>query len=94
MKLDGYAETTARAALVNRTALAGSRYPVFASGEYDDGDVHHTVIGQGSLEIVPPRSALGDNKNLFWIGAGVVVALWAGALVWQLTRRRTVTRQA
>jgi len=94
VQLDGYGETTVRASLVNRTALAGSRYPVFASGEYDDGDVHHAVIGQGTLEIVPPRSALGDNRNVFWIGAGVVVALWVAALVWQQARRRAVTRQA
>ena len=39
-QLDGWQEESVKVALTNRTALAGSRYPVFVTAEYDDGAVH------------------------------------------------------
>jgi hypothetical protein len=93
VSLDAYGETSLAVALVNHTALAGSRYPVFASGEYAEGDVHNTVVGQGSLEIVPPRSLLADNRSVLWVVSGIAIALWAAVLVWRLTGSRPAVPQ-
>ncbi|HJQ83797.1 MAG TPA: hypothetical protein VKA21_06970 [Candidatus Binatia bacterium] len=83
-----WAETSVSARLVNRTALAGSRYPVFIAAEYDEDAAHQAAIGQGVLEISNPRSFFQQQKNLLWVLAGVVVVAWMGFLTWQLATGR------
>ena len=88
INLAGWGTATAKVNIVNRTALAGSRYPLFAAVEYDADGVHQTVVGQSTVEIVPPRSFWADNQQWLYMGVVAVVALWAGALVWRLLGRR------
>ena len=87
--LDAWGTTSATVNVVNRTALAGSRYPLFATAEYDADGVHQTVVGQTTVEIVPPRSFWADNQQRLYGAMVLVVALWAGALVWRVLGRRT-----
>jgi hypothetical protein len=74
--LAGWAETTASGTIVNRTALAGSKYPVFVVVEYDDEGVHQTVIGQSIVEIVPPRNVWETYQTPLIAAVVVLVALW------------------
>ena len=84
LALPAWEEAAVSAPLINRTALAGSRYPVFIAAEYDDDGVHQAVIGQGMLEITNPRSFFQSERQLLWIAAGVLIAAWLGFLGWQL----------
>ena len=89
LSLAAWEEGSLSVPLVNRTALAGSRYPVFITAEYDDDGVHQAVIGQGMLEITNPRSFFQSNRQLFLIAAVLAVAVWAGAVgLMQLKYRR------
>jgi hypothetical protein len=74
--LGSWAETTASATIVNRTALAGSKYPVFVVVEYDDGGTHQSVIGQSIVEIVPPRNLWETYQTPLIAGAVLLVVLW------------------
>jgi len=76
VELGGWKEASESVAIVNRTALAGSRYPVFVAVEYDEDGVHHGVVQQGIVEIVPPRDFWKENQRSLLIGAGILVALW------------------
>ena len=81
--------------LVNRTALAGSRYPIFVTVEYEEDGVHQAIIGQGMVEIRASQSFFETWKVAFWIGAAVFVLIWLGILAWRLTaprQRRAETR--
>jgi hypothetical protein len=84
LALAAWQEGSLSVSLVNRTALAGSRYPVFVTAEYDDEGVHQAVIGQGMLEITNPRSFFQSQQQLLWIAAAVLIAAWLGFLGWQL----------
>src|SRR5437763_345713 len=88
LTLAAWGEASLSAPLVNRTALGGSRYPVFVAAEYDDGGVHQAVIGQGTLEITNPRSFFQSQRQLLWIVAAAVVAGWLGFLLWQVSTGR------
>jgi len=88
LSLGAWDEQSVSAPLVNRTALGGSRYPVFVAAEYDDDGVHQAVIGQGVLEITNPRSFFQSERLPLWILAGVVIAVWLAFLVWQLATGR------
>jgi hypothetical protein len=86
VKLAAWSEEIVHFEITNRTALAGSRYPVFAAVEYDEPGTHHTVVGQNTVEIRTPRAALPR------VLVGVVVALlllW-GVLAWRMRTRRAV----
>jgi hypothetical protein len=86
VKLAAWSEEIVHFEITNRTALAGSRYPVFAAVEYDEPGTHHTVVGQNTVEIRTPRAALPR------VLVGVVVALlllW-GVLAWRMRARRAV----
>jgi hypothetical protein len=84
LPLPAWEEASLSAPLVNRTALAGSRYPVFVTAEYDDEGVHQAVIGQGMIEIINPRSFFQSQQQLLWIAAAVLIAAWLAFLGWQL----------
>jgi hypothetical protein len=72
--------------LTNRTALAGSRYPVFASAEYDAGGVHYAVLGQGIVEIIQSSTLVDRFGGSLWIGAVGLGVLFV-ALVGLRSRR-------
>jgi hypothetical protein len=76
VSLAGWGDASESVAIINRTALAGSRYPVFVAVEYDEDGVHHAVVQQGMVEIVPPRDFWKENQRALLIGAGVLVAVW------------------
>jgi hypothetical protein len=81
-----WGETEARLDVANRTALAGSRYPVFAAVEYDEQGIHYTLVAQDVVAIVSARAFL--SRWLVWGGA-VLVAGWLGFLGWRLRGRRS-----
>jgi hypothetical protein len=85
--LAGWGETTASIDLVNHTALAGSRYPIFVAIEYDDGAVHQGIVSQGMIEIVAPRSFWERNRLALFVGAGILVALWLALVVRRVAGR-------
>jgi hypothetical protein len=76
MHLKGWGEDATSATVVNRTALAGSKYPVFVVVEYDDGGTHQSVVQRGIVEIVPPRNFWERYQTVLIGGAGILVALW------------------
>jgi hypothetical protein len=80
-------EQTLDVTLTNRTALAGSRYPVFASAEYDAEGIHYAVLGQGMVEIVPSETFVDRFGGSLWIGAVGLGVLFV-ALVGLRSRRR------
>ncbi len=87
MHLKGYGEDSMSVTVVNRTALAGSRYPVFIAVEYDDGGMHQSVVSQGIVEIVAPRNFWEENQKLLIGGVGFLVALWLVLVVRRATSR-------
>jgi hypothetical protein len=76
MHLGGWAEVTASATIINRTALAGSKYPVFVVVEYDEAGVHQSVIGQGIVEIVAPQNLWETYQTPLIAGAVLLVVAW------------------
>jgi hypothetical protein len=88
VELAGWADTTLRVPIVNRTALPGSRYPVFVTVEYDDGAVHQAVVAQGVVSVTGANSFLDRNGHLLRYGAIGLVALWLAGSVWLWLRRR------
>jgi hypothetical protein len=69
MTFEPWQEKTLDVTLTNRTALAGSRYPVFASLEYEANGTHFAVLGQGIVEIVPSETLVDRFGGSLWIGA-------------------------
>ena len=89
VKLDPWKQQDITVPITNRTALGGSRYPVFVVAEYDDGAVHESAVAQGIVSVIEAQSFFSRNTRFLWIGAGVLVALWLAILV-----RRGVGRSA
>ena len=87
MPLNGWGEETTSVEVVNRTALAGSRYPVFVAVEYEDGGTHQSVVAQGIVDIVAPRKFLEENQMFLLAGAALLVALWIVLAVRRATTR-------
>ena len=83
-----WSEEQVQVGITNRAALAGSRYPVFASVEYDDGGVHQTVIARGMVEIVGSDSFLDRNARYLWMAAIGLVVLWLGIVAVRSMGRR------
>jgi hypothetical protein len=86
--LEGWKDVTLRVPIVNRSALVGSRYPVFVTAEYDDGGLHQAVVAQGVVAVTGADSFLDRNANLLRYGAIGLVGLWLVASVLQYLRRR------
>jgi hypothetical protein len=81
VQLAAWEEKPVAVTLHNRTALAGSRYPVFAAVEYDGDGAHFAVLGQTMVEIVPSETVVDRFAGSFWIGAvalGVVFVVLVG----------------
>ena len=87
MHLKAWAEATTSIDVVNRTALAGSRYPVFVAAEYDDEGVHQGVVAQGIVEIVPPRNFWEKYQTVLIAGAALLVVAWLGLVARGVMRR-------
>jgi len=85
--LAGWEEKSLSFPLVNRTALPGSRYPVFVAVDYDDGGMHQSVVAQGIVEIVAPRNFWEENQRFLIGGVGFLVALWLVLVVRRATSR-------
>lgn len=81
IELDRWAEATVAIPVVNRTALAGSRFPIFVAAEYDDQGVHQTVLGVGTLDVVTAQSRLLAGRTALWLAAAVLVLGWLGFLL-------------
>jgi hypothetical protein len=76
LALEPWEEKTVTVTLTNRTALAGSRYPVFASIEYDADGTHFAVLGQGVVEIIPSETLIDRLGGGLWIGAAALGGLF------------------
>ena len=86
MSLEPWEEKAADLELINRTALAGSRYPVFVAVEYDADGNHFAVLGQGMVEIVPSETVVDKFGGSLWIGAaalGVLFVVLVGLRSWR-----------
>ena len=88
MRLPAWGEDETSVSVVNRTALAGSRYPVFVTVEYDDEGVHQSIVKQGIVEIIAPRNFWEENQTLLIAGAVLLVALWLGFVLSRATSRK------
>ena len=72
--------------ITNRTALVGSRYPVFVSAQYDDGPVHQSVVAQGIVSVVGTESFFTRYRRFLWVLAGSVVLAWLGVVLLRAIR--------
>jgi hypothetical protein len=88
VRLAAWQETTVSVPIVNRTALAGSHYPIFAAVEYDEDAAHQTVVAQTVIEILSAQSFFHVPGNTFLVIAGVLGAAWLGFMLRQVTARR------
>jgi hypothetical protein len=93
VKLDGWKEQDLTIPITNRTALAGSRYPVFVVAEYDDGAVHESAVAQGIVSVIEAQSFFSRNTRFLWIGAGVLVVLWLAIVVMRSAGRSSAGAQ-
>ncbi len=87
--LKGWGETSASPTIVNRTALAGSKYPVFVSVQYDDGGMHQSVVAQGIVAIVEKRTFFEAHQGALFGGVAILVGLWLVLVVQWLIGRKT-----
>lgn len=78
--LEAWKDATLEVSLTNRTALVGSRYPVFVTAEYDDGPVHQAVVAQGSVAIVNAGSFVDRWGRWMSISGIALVVAWIAYL--------------
>lgn len=86
--LAAWGESQIAVPVINRSGLAGSRYTVFATVQYDDEGAHQAIVGSGVVEIVAPPSFFSTWRTVLWSGAVVLVLVWLGVVV----RRATAPR--
>ena len=89
LALPPWGTETAEIELVNRTALAGSRYPLFVAVEYDEDGMHQAVIANGMVEIRQRRALV--SRGLLWAIGGLLVF---ARLVLILRQQRALSRAA
>jgi hypothetical protein len=85
--LEPWGEVEIPVELTNRSALPGSRYPLFVTVEYEDGAVHQTLVAQTGVEIRPADAWLGARGRHLWVAAGIFGALFAGLVAFRLVKR-------
>ncbi|MGH2668203.1 MAG: hypothetical protein ACRDH5_03640, partial [bacterium] len=78
--------------LENRFALAGSRYPIHAMVELDEGPIHQTAVASETIEIADEPPALAVNRWLLWSCALALVCWWS-VLVIDGRYRRSSARE-
>src|SRR5262249_58498553 len=71
--LEGWKDAELKVPVANRTALVGSRYPVFVAAEYDDGPVHQAVVAQGIVAVVGCRTLPGRHGRGLRVRGGALV---------------------
>jgi hypothetical protein len=79
--LEAWKEERIEVPVTNRTALVGSRYPVFVSAEYDDGPVHQAVVAQGIVSVVGTESFFTRYRRILFMVAGAVVLAWLAVVL-------------
>jgi len=82
VQLPAWGEANVSLPLINRTALAASRLPVFVVVEYDEEGVHHGIVGQGMVGILPPQSFFKEHQSVLIGGAIALVLGWGGVALW------------
>lgn len=85
--LEPWGERVATVRIANRTALPGSRYPIFVAIEYDADDEHHGVIAQGLVEITSAANVVERHGDTFWMWALALALLFVVLLAARLLRR-------
>jgi hypothetical protein len=80
LPLDAWQEATVEVPLTNRSALVGSRLPIFVTAEYDDGPVHQAVVAQGSVAIVNAGSFVDRWGRWLSISGIALVVVWLAYL--------------
>ena len=88
LALDAWQEARLEVPLSNRTALVGSRYPVFVTVEYDDGPVHQAVVAQGSVSIRGVGSFIDRWGRRMSIASLLLVGVWLAVLSTHWLQRR------
>jgi hypothetical protein len=88
VELASWEEREVQVPLVNRAALPGSRYAVFAVAEYDDGAVHQSVTVPTTLDIVAAQSVFRRHRSGLWVLAGLLVLGWVAVVIWWMTAGR------
>src|SRR4029453_10804672 len=81
VNLEGWKDATIEVPITSRTALVGSRYPVFVAAEYDDGPVHQAVVAQGVVAVTAAESFLTRNRRLVTAVAGAVLLGWLAVVL-------------
>jgi hypothetical protein len=87
VSLEPWQERTVTADVVNRTALAGSRYPVFIAVEYDQDDGHYGAVFQGVVEITSAANAVERHGGMLWLYALGFALLFLALVGLRLLRR-------
>jgi archaellum component FlaG (FlaF/FlaG flagellin family) len=90
--LDAWKDASLEIPITNRTALVGSRYPVFVTAEYDDGPAHQAVVAQAVVSVVGADSFLDRHARLLRTGAIALVLAWLVGTFVVYLRRRDVRR--
>jgi len=72
LDLAAWEETTVTIPVTNRTALAGSTYPLFVSVEYDDGGVHQAIVASSTVKILASDTVLDQRSQYLWWGAAIL----------------------
>ena len=88
--LAGWEDKPVTAQLVNRSALPGSKYPVYLAAEYDDDAAHQSVIAQSVVEIVAARSFFERQRSFIIAGAILLAVVWLSIIVWRVSGRASV----
>ena len=83
--LEPWGDAEVKARIVNRTALAGSRYVAFAVVEYDDGEGHHAALARGAVEIRGAGTTRG--RSLLFTAAALTTA-WILFMAWRRRQDR------
>jgi hypothetical protein len=87
VELAGWKDATLRVPVVNRTALVGSRYPVFVTVEYDDGGVQQAVVAQGAVAVTAAGSFVDRWGRVLWRAAAALIGVWLAMLAMRTLRR-------
>ena len=78
VELPPWETANVRATLINRTALAGSRYPIFLAVEYDEDGTHQALVSSSTVEVQQHRALV--SRGLLWV-VGALVLAWVVVIV-------------
>jgi hypothetical protein len=88
LDLEPWSDVQVEAQILNRSALVGSRYPVFVTVEYDDPGGHHATIAHDVLEILADKD---DRARYAFAAAAVLVLCWLAFVGARVLRHRRPT---